>query len=601
MAYMFQNDEDLQRKLAGTPPAGAGTNVSTGGGVISGAGGGQVAKAEAPKPTSFVGINDYLKANTNQAAGLANKVAGNITNQAVSAENDINSARDKAAKSITDQGVGTNQTLLNTLASDPTKADADAIKKMANASTVAVTKPAEITDTDSVKKLREQVSNLGSEEGRRLLVNDAYNAPQRSKSYGTSLFDNMLLATDPNAKKTLATAAKNVEPITNDIAAANASLGKTYDDTVAKNAATSAAARTAINNAVSNFGTTFNTAADKRLADIRSANTGAVSRFKAAVAGKNASGLSDNDLKLLGLDRATANKFVNDPNAMSQVLGLQPGDMNTLTRAAVATPEERARMKALANIAGLDPSKAAFDWNLTSPAQTDFVTFNPNFTPEPVLVPASAGGGISAPPVKGPDGKPKDPATVVTSGGSGSQAMIPQAKPGDDTSHYGERVDVNVPVQNTAVRTESAMIPQQGQSEPAPLPASKTKTTAPAKQKTWAEMSVAERLADAAEKNRKRIAAEKAAGEANKAKYNPVAGRVDLENPLDNTVIDANRPTPAPAVPWATPSTPATMNIPTQEQSAARPATPVPVPVPTKAKIDPFKFGNIMRALENER
>ncbi len=296
-------------------------------------------------PGNFVGISQYLDANKPQSAALADKVGGVITGAADTARNELGSKVADTEGQIKSNTVNYDQSAVNQLNQDASKADVNKINSLKNASYQG---PTALGGIDSLAGAKQAAANADTEEGRRALVGSLYKDQPLKK--GALSFDNLLLQADPTAKGTLQAAKDkaNVGGLETDIAAQNARLQAQSQAAKDTTAQTAAQTRAAIGQAQSGFESGLQGRVD---AARKSATQNAQETLARLQSGGGLTGqATDQDLSLLGINQDQYGKLLSSGSAPNLTGAVR--DASGINAGNVATAEDYARYNVLKRLAG---------------------------------------------------------------------------------------------------------------------------------------------------------------------------------------------------------------------------------------------------------
>ena len=366
-------------------------------------------------PGNFVGISQYLDANKPQSAKLAGQVGNVITGAADTARNEFGTKVQDTSNQIKANTVGYDQSVVDQLNRDASKADVARIEAMKNASYKG---PNSLGNIDSLAAAKQANANADSEEGRKQLVGSLYKDQPLKK--GALTFDNLLLQADPEAKSALAAAKSkaDVGGLESNIASEKARLEAAAQAAKATTAKTAANTQSAITQAQSGF----ESGLQKRVDDARkSAISDSQNALNALRSGGGLTGIaSDKDLQLLGINRDQFDSLVRSGTANQGADAAQIRDAaGAINAGNVASAEDYARYNVLKRLAG-GGNFLGDDASQAGKYNSDLLDFNfvePTIqAPAPAVQPAPQGGiEINAPgendPKKGsilraPDGTP---------------------------------------------------------------------------------------------------------------------------------------------------------------------------------------------------
>lgn len=218
MAFYDEEDDQNgggQEQQGPTNASSSVVNAQGAGGMSQGPQAPKAAPASSKGPSrssNFVGINEYLKANKPQTQKLANTLGTYATKDAEAAKTQVQGAEANFNQQAEQNTVGFNQDLANQIRNDPTKVNQDSnLQAQARRMGNVYAGPTNLADTDQFKAAQtaaqkglEKANKLGGENTQRELLEGIQKDTRQGRvSRGASVLDQGLLATDPNAKKTL--------------------------------------------------------------------------------------------------------------------------------------------------------------------------------------------------------------------------------------------------------------------------------------------------------------------------------------------------------------------------------------------------------------
>lgn len=359
MAYVFDpalGDEENKRREAeaATRPA---AGVVTGGGDIPA--GGQPAGA-ASASGSFTNLQRYLSENQSQSAGLAQKVAGQVTSAGEEAKTGAESFAKTAGDQIEANRVPFQAEVIDEAASNPTGVLGDEAKKSAflKQRDATYTGPQGLEDVegfagvqDKVKKAQERIGLTESEQGRTQLLSDLSPGAGRGK---LSL-NQLLLSGTPEAGQILSSAGEPYKNLQRFLEAQSAEDRQKAID-ASKEAETT---RGKVAERFTGTGGVLPTMASDLTGRVATAKTNAQQRadtVRAALQGMNP---TDQDLADLGLTREDFSGIKGYQDITNGAAHIDPTTYLTnrspdteYTMANVATADDYARQAALAELIG---------------------------------------------------------------------------------------------------------------------------------------------------------------------------------------------------------------------------------------------------------
>lgn len=392
MAF-YENEDDKQLD----PNAPQEKTTGEGSTVISGQGATPVQAAQAAETTqpdgavggatsanpsgSFVGIQQYIKANQPQSSKLAETVGGYVQGQGQQAQQSLKDAQDKYNAQVQANTVNLNQDLLNqakdkaeTVASDEAKKAE--FQRMRDANYQG---PTSLQATDlynpvaqAISKAQQSAALTQDEAGQKQLLGQIKGEQGRKINKGALAFDTALLQADPNAKGILEQSRQAISPLQAQLEAAQA---QSLTD-AQKAAQATQASKDAVAQAFTGDKSVQKTLEQSLLDKATSAQNQSKQQAEATInALKQGAQLTDDQLKLLGVSRADWNAMVGDRDYYKSKWGKTNLDnlagygqvVNPavgITAQNIASAEDYARYQALNDLMGVknqflsDPSQA---------------------------------------------------------------------------------------------------------------------------------------------------------------------------------------------------------------------------------------------------
>lgn len=215
MPYVPGNPDEDEEERRRREEGGA---IALAGEQSAGAGGGRSAQQSQGDP-GYVDTNTYLNANREQAMDVANRVSGRLADQAMKLRTDTDSLGTKYEGEVEGARVKSDDDLITRAFSNPSsfienKTDLDRFKSLRDASYAGPTTFAGREDYADVEKrvkdAVEKAKGVDTEQGRTSMLYELGGNPTR----GMVSLDQLLIGADPNARKTLADAAKPFDELT---------------------------------------------------------------------------------------------------------------------------------------------------------------------------------------------------------------------------------------------------------------------------------------------------------------------------------------------------------------------------------------------------
>ncbi len=398
--YNEKEDQDEQAALAQgqEPTTGQGSStIGTSGGPS--ASGDQTAAANAASgaggtssPTTFAGIQDYVNANKQQTAKLANDVGGLVTNYGTEARSALGQGQEKFNKDVTDNTVNLDQRVFNQAATDATQvannqADLTTFQGMRDAEYKG---PASLETSEYYQPINQAFNtaqtaseNTQTDAGQRTLLGQLQQKQRGKVNQGALDFNTALLQGDLDARSILDQAKQSNADLPSILEAAKA-------DALARAKAagdTTKATRDAIEAKFSGdqgVQSLLQKDIDGRVqAAVKQSGQDAATVMDAL---KNNAALTDQQLKLLGMTKEQYNQlkgdigYYNSTWGKSQFQDLTPyatvqNPETQITGQNLATADEYARYAALNELMGTN-NNYLNDPSLAGTANTDAVDFN---------------------------------------------------------------------------------------------------------------------------------------------------------------------------------------------------------------------------------
>lgn len=393
MAFIPQNDEEENKqstntnqvlKLSDNAP---GSQPTTGGGGVGSSPSG-VGPNGGQANAGFAGIMDYLGANKDQAAPMANQISGNLGQQFNDTKSTIDSAVQNAGTDVTKGTVNYNGDLVNGAVADP----AAFVKDPNNLSTFSAQRDANYGGPGSF----EDTSYYGGASKAATKANDTYTAAKSTPGYsgllsqietnptaGKSALDSGILQTDPNAQGTINNALSPFAGIQDYLKSASTGVNKNIQGAKDTTAATAAKTKQAVADSEGQFeGRLGNKVSDATTSV--AANTKAAQDLFANISNTDLSKVPDSLISSMGLTRDDLAKMQTNQRLLQQGFtapGLKSDDPDFIPSTSadynqylhaptainpqtVASNEDYARSQALAQLMGeghapyLDPSQS---------------------------------------------------------------------------------------------------------------------------------------------------------------------------------------------------------------------------------------------------
>lgn len=187
-------------------------------------------KSAAKQSGSFVNLNKYINANTEQSNQLGSDVSNKIVGLGTEAKNQINTAKDQFSSQVnagtisnldnaaTDAQNVVNKAIKKQVTDNFTDDELNRFKEVTNATYNGPNQIEDVTDIyNPASQLKDKVNNYSklseTDEGRSQLLSEIYNRP--SYSQGQVTFDNLLLSGNQESKQKLLDARNSVKDVSN--------------------------------------------------------------------------------------------------------------------------------------------------------------------------------------------------------------------------------------------------------------------------------------------------------------------------------------------------------------------------------------------------
>lgn len=350
-------------------------------------------------PGNFVGISQYLDANKPQAQKLANQVAGEVTDAANTARNDLTAKVANTQKDIAANTINYDQGAIDQLNQDASKADFNKIQGMKNATYAG---PDSLGSIDSLANAQQAAKNVDTEAGRNQLVGNLYQNKPLKK--GAQLFDNLLLQSAPGSQKTLQDAKRqaDISGLEKNLADQQAIIAGQVNDARTTTANTARDTGTAITKAQQAFETALNGRVKQQQQAAAESAQATLDRLTGKLPQNSLTG--GQDLSLLGINQDQYERLLKgiqggyvDPNALGAVIR----DPSNINAGNVASAEDYARYNVLKQLAG-GGSLLGDDASQAGTFNPDLLDFNfvepvvptPSAPPSDRVIKTDEGGGL---------------------------------------------------------------------------------------------------------------------------------------------------------------------------------------------------------------
>lgn len=383
-----QQDDPTQDDLDAQKAQSSGSATSLGGGgsgVVSGGAGSGSGAGPSPGastlPGGWTNLQDYLSANSDQAAQAGSQIASGVNDQAQNAQNDIDSASSDFSNQVNAGSVNADSDAVNkdiaaaTGASSSASFDPNAAADFQKQLNASYSGPTDFTQSGGYQKAQGSLNNAQtalnqtqSEAGRDVLLQNQYNnASPNGYNQGEQTLDQALIEGSPQAQSALQGVNGQWSGLGSALSNATTNQNSAAQAAAANTQSTSAAAKAALDKANSDFQGGLNT----ELTQAQQAQQTAYQNELAAF--KNQS-WDPSNLDALGLSRDEKIYGVDPTQYLSQ--GLAP------TLETMANPDDYARSAALAQLAGggaisyLNPANASQAGTTQSPYSFDATGFH---------------------------------------------------------------------------------------------------------------------------------------------------------------------------------------------------------------------------------
>lgn len=353
MAFVYDpNLQDEEKKSGNQPenPNQPPTGPSISGQAAPSAAGGQAPPQKQPSSRQFVNLQSYLDAN--QGKNFGKQVGSRVDENTNAARQQTQQAADSFGQSVERGTTRYDKDFVTGALSDPSgfvaNRPASEYERFSNMRDAeykgpqsSVEAPEFAQAASSADRAFRQGENLKSEPGRFALLDEFFSRPTYSR--GEKSLDNLLLQADPENQRALEAATANTRNLPSEFQAASSAANAQAN---AGRAATEQA-RAETRAALGGFGT----------------GTGAIGEAEKGLDEKLARLKAERDAGIASFDNDWKSKtfWADNPNASAEMkswtYGVDPKQFQTIRDAdtkAIASPEERAKLAALAKLAGND-------------------------------------------------------------------------------------------------------------------------------------------------------------------------------------------------------------------------------------------------------